>query len=274
MAHYYDSEGRPRYFEGKDGSGTTLPIARKHGYIPSVTTIIGEFDPAYALRDWIARECVKSTLDDTANWQTYDWQTGEVEWSHGDADYSGTLDEYAAWVVRIQRQITMAKADEGSDIHELLEDFASGGWDEHAVKIGSAVFDLLHDTTGVHTHEWIAEKSFAHTEDWFAGKCDLHSDGWVIDFKTKDDIEAVQKGSATWHREQLHAYAHGLGLDRPRLGVVFISRNRDDWDKPEAVKFSETKWDDHVLRVFREKCRLWSIVKKHGPHYEALEMAA
>jgi len=51
MGHWYDGEGNPRHFEGKDGKGTTLREARKLDLYPSVTTI-GQVKYKFGLEKW------------------------------------------------------------------------------------------------------------------------------------------------------------------------------------------------------------------------------
>ena len=54
MSHWYDKDGSPRYeIEGKTGlRPTTLRDARKHGWVPSVSTIWKDVVAAPGLVSW------------------------------------------------------------------------------------------------------------------------------------------------------------------------------------------------------------------------------
>ena len=54
MSHWYDKDGSPRYeIEGKNGlRPTTLRDARKHGWVPSVSTIWKDVVAAPGLVRW------------------------------------------------------------------------------------------------------------------------------------------------------------------------------------------------------------------------------
>lgn len=248
MAHWYDENGNPDH-------GGDIRKARKGNLLPSVTGILGLLDKP-ALTQWIARECVKVAL-------TID---KPVEWFRHQS-----LDEIASAVLKEQRESVHAKADEGGDIHGHLERWPiDGETGKDTDIICRQVYDVIKEHTGLEARRWSTETRFADTEHWYAGMCDLHcqDEPWVIDFKTKDTAEDVQKAYGGWHKEQLHAYAHGLGIPDANLAVVFVSRDPADWGKPEAVKFSPVPNDPLVLHGFFLLCKRWQVDKKHGPHYD------
>ena len=257
MSHWYDNEGNPRHFEGKNGKGTTLREARKLTLYPSVTTI-GQVVAKFALTNWLQEEAAMMAAEKLEGY-------GE-EWVC-------PLDRtWAKTVVAASREKTMAKADEGSAIHDALEKYYTNQLDtKHPMHKGCyAVYKLIEDKCGIMWSNAILEKSFCNLEHGYAGRCDLHAyvalqedTTWVIDFKTKDTVDDKTRG---WpeQAEQLAAYAHGLGIPDARLANVFISR-----EDPTQVVWFEHK-DPMAWERFRHTLMLWSVSKKFGPYYEQL----
>lgn len=264
MAHWYTTDGSPDH-------GGDIRKARKGNLLPSVTGILGLLDKP-ALTVWKIKECLKLAFKRVsfahlvrAKWV---WRVapGETEYKG-----EGTFDDFIAFVVSEQRRLVMEKADEGGDIHGYLERWPiDGETGSDTDVICRQVYDLIESETGLGPRRWSTETRFADTVNWFAGMCDLHcaAEPYVIDFKTKDTAEDVQKAYGGWHKEQLHAYAHGLGIPGAQLAVVFVSRDPSDWGKPEAVKFSPVQNDPLVLHGFLLLCQRWQVEKKHGPYYE------
>ena len=62
MSHWYDKEGNPRYeVEGKKGiRPSTLRDARKHGWVPSVSTIWNDVVARPMLTKWIQTELMQA----------------------------------------------------------------------------------------------------------------------------------------------------------------------------------------------------------------------
>ncbi|GAG26038.1 unnamed protein product, partial [marine sediment metagenome] len=211
--HWYDTDGNPQHFLGKDGSATTLRQARvraKEGnpIYPSVTTI-GNIVSKFQLQQWLMEEAAMMAASMALG-------------------TSGVLACDRAWaktVVAASRDKTMAKADAGTKIHDILEKHIKREFVpiEHK-PMCTAVEELIIEKAGIET--WMDAKSearFCDVEHGFAGMADLHTDNWIIDFKTKDEVDAKTRG---WpeQAEQLAAYAHGLGYPNARLANVFISR--------------------------------------------------
>lgn len=243
MSHWYDTTGEPRHFEGKDGKATTLREARKLELYPSVTTVLGIVDK-YNLNLWMQREVAKIAAE------------------HAMSGYYAVYDdEFANEVIKAHRETVAAKADDGTDIHGILESYFSGDLvDSEHMELCQRVNGLIVENTG--REDWIAEQRFCDTELGYAGMCDLHNDAWVIDFKTRDTVSDKDRG---WPEQacQLAAYAHGLGVPDARIANVFIGR--DDGN----VCFYEHKDDTAWLR-FLKALELWQVTKKYGPLYEEM----
>jgi len=265
MGHWYDINGEPRHFEGKDGKGTTLREARKLDLYPSVTTV-GQVVAKFALTNWLQEEAAMMAAKMFA-----------------DSGGGYLIDRaFARDAVNAAREETMAKADAGTDIHDILEKHQGGM--EYASKhkpMCEAVESLILEKTGLSLcNDFYAESRFCNHDDGYAGMCDLHSihmngtyagrepdrDEWIIDYKSKDTVDAKTRG---WpeQAEQLAAYAHGLGRPNARLANIFISRSY-----PSQVVWFEHK-DPLAWERFRHTLMLWQVSKKFGPYYDKL-MAA
>ena len=203
--HWYDSvTGEPRYtIVGKNGQerATTVRDARKHNYVPSVTTVLN-CAAKWGLERWKAEQLLMAGL-------TLPKQDGETE---------------TAWIGRVwddSKQQAIKAAERGTAIHAAVESFYRDGryLDEFTPWV-NAVEKCVMECFG--NPDWSAEKSFANPLG-YGGKGDLHSNGAVLDFKTKDgDLGGVK----LWddHFMQLAAYSVGLGRATATCGIVFISR--------------------------------------------------
>lgn len=272
MSHWYDSEGNPRHFEGKDGKATTLREARKLNLYPSVTTI-GNIKAKFALTNWLQEEVAMTAAELLLDCLSVD---GDLR-IYLDTE---TDREWAKSVVKASREKTMAKADEGADIHDILEKFQIDPYSQAAIEnegMCHAVAECIMENTGLGLHgDFYSETRFCKKSEGYAGMCDLHSkhingeyllgdqkDEWVIDYKSKDTVDAKTRGFPE-QAEQLAAYAHGLGRPRARIANIFISR-----EDPTQVKFFEHK-DPLAWERFRHGLMLWQVTNKFGPYYDNL----
>lgn len=259
MGHWYDSGGNPRHFEGKNGNGTTLREARKLDLYPSVTTI-GNVKAKFALTNWLQEEAAMMAAEMA-------WEAAH-SYDHETEAYGGDFDRrWAKDVVKATRDKTMAKADEGTDIHDILEKFQIDPYCQTArenIDMCDAVAHCIMENTGLGIHgDFMPESRFCDTEHGYAGMCDLHNEFWVIDYKSKDTVGAKTRG---WKEqaEQLAAYAHGLGYPSARLANIFISR-----EDPTRVVWFEHK-DPMAWERFRHTLMLWQVENKYGPYFDTL----
>lgn len=242
MGHWYQKDGEPRHFQD-DGKATNLRHARKQELYPSVTTVLGIVDK-YNLNLWLQREVAKIAAEMA------------ISGYHAFFD-----DDFANEAIKARQERTQEQADEGTDIHGILECFyLTGAVADENKALVEAVDNCVQENTGC--TDWIAEQRFCDTELGYAGMCDLHNDEWVIDFKTRDTVDEKTRG---WPEQacQLAAYAHGLGVPNARIANVFISR-----DDHSAVWFEHK--DDTAWLRFLKALELWQVTKKYGPIYEGL----
>ena len=204
--HWYDKEGNPAYtiigVNGKERA-TTLRDAKKHGYVPSVTTILGLLHKP-GLETWKLQNMLLAAL-------TLPREDGESE---------------TDWIERVMQdsKATGKEAmDRGSRMHDVLEQFYKSKttqiWPSYCIEIDRAL------ETHFGTQNWIPEKSFIHSMG-FGGKVDLHAPDIVVDFKSKegslDSVKAYDEQIM-----QLAAYRNGLNMPNARCVNVYFTESGD-----------------------------------------------
>lgn len=203
--HWYKPDGTPAYtIVGKNGQErpTTLRDAKKHGLLPSVTSII-RCASSYGLERWKAEQLLMAGL-------TLPKREGEPE---------------KDWIARVwedSKEQARKAAERGTAIHAAVESHYRGIAPENGLAPWvRATADCVSAFYG--NPDWSTEKSFAMSGLGFGGKVDLHAPGILIDFKTKDgDLSSVKLWDE--HYMQTAAYCMGLGITKPRAAIVFISR--------------------------------------------------
>ena len=204
--HWYDKDGQPAYtIIGTNGKerATTLRDAKKHGYVPSVTTILGLLHKP-GLETWKLQNMLLAAL-------TLPREDGESE---------------TDWIERVMQdsKATGKEAmDRGSRMHDVLEQFYKSKttqiWPSYCIEIDRAL------ETHFGTQNWIPEKSFIHSMG-FGGKVDLHAPDIVVDFKSKegslDSVKAYDEQIM-----QLAAYRNGLNMPNARCVNVYFTESGD-----------------------------------------------
>jgi hypothetical protein len=235
--HWYDKSGKPMYsVKAKDGSDrpTTLRDAKKHGYLPSVTTIMGVMAKP-GLEAWKMNQMMMAAL-------TLPRAEGEPE------------DQFISRIQRDSKEQAKMAAERGTAIHEALETFYDGvmhaQYADHQLGVDKTVREVFGDP------QWHTETAFA-SKLGYGGKLDLYSkdgNGIVVDFKTK---EFEQFSDITMYDElpmQLIAYAMGLEMPLARCANVFVSVTRPglvfvkEWT-PEEL--------DRAWRMFEALLEFW-----------------
>ena len=241
MSHWYDKDGAPRYeIEGKNGlRPTTLRDARKHGWVPSVSTI----------------------------WKDVVAAPGLVRWSQGqlfEAMYLNPLHgpetehDYRKRVFDVYKTESTKAAELGTKIHGILENYFTNG--TGAPGYGSLIKgteDKLLEICG--KQDWKIEHSFAH-DLGVGGKIDIHSDEWMVDFKTKESLEEDKKPDLyDAYGVQLAAYDHGMGGGRKLLNL-FISVSYPGYVYPYQWEEKE-----RLFSMFSTALQLWKLIKRYEP---------
>ena len=252
MSHWYDTEGNTRYeVEGKNGMRpSTLRDARKHGWVPSVSSIWNDVVSRPMLNKWIQTELMQALWAETHSADNLSGGGGFPE-----------FEKLARSRFNDKQQMVMGR---GTTIHDHLEKYFKGEDTprEHMFLCDnvSRVLDIKCGNSN-----WIAEKSFSHPSG-YGGKVDLHSDDWVVDFKTKEFPAKpnVKKMVYDDYGTQLAAYNQGLGGGR-RLLNLFIDVGGNDhrcavleWEHTDVNRFQD---------MFNHALALWKLVKKYEPSF-------
>ena len=253
MAHFYektDSGVEPRHFvsmASRPGElrPTRITDARKNGWYPSVTTVMGMLDKP-ALNDWRITEHLKVAYEWAETWG----KPSDI------SDY--TLDEWMREIKECTQEALDKAPKDGTDFHDVLDKWFSGEQDDIDPKFINTcrnVDGTIRDNAGACL--WLAETSFVHPMG-FAGKVDLRTNdngAWVLDHKTKNTKDKWKPGKMAYPEMamQLAAYRVGLSLDNARCANVFICLENSE------VEFHE--WDNEELDKqwanFSDLLRIW-----------------
>ena len=249
MSHWYDTKGNPCYeVEGKNGlRPSTLRDARKHGWVPSVSTIWNDVVARPMLNKWTQTELMKALWDASFSADNLDVEGGFPE-----------FEKVARSKFNEKQQIVMNR---GTTIHDHLEKYFKGeDTPREHMFLCDSVSRVLDVRCGTN-NDWIAEKSFAHSSG-YGGKVDLHNDEWVVDFKTKDfpPKPNVKKMVYDDYGTQLAAYGQGLGGGRRLLNLFIDVKSVAimEWEHTDVNRFQD---------MFNHALALWKLVKKYEPSF-------
>lgn len=251
--HWYSREGAPAYevptADGKRMRSTTIADARKLGLCPSVTTVLAVLAKPQ-LEVWKVKQGILAALT-----------LGRID---GESD-----DAYLSRVMADSQQQVKDAADEGSRIHNAIEDHFHGrrvpaSYEPHV----EAVLAKLHELyPGV--NDWVAERSFA-SPDGYGGKVDLHSPstGLTGDHKGKDGDFSDGKKLAYDQHWQLAPYMRGLGFDFGEGFNLFVSRTHPGKVAPHVWSAADMAkgW-----AVFAAALELWKCVRGYDPRFNSGE---
>ena len=241
--HWYDKSGLPAYeVASKDGSmrPTTLRDARKHGYVPSVTTIIRSAS-APALERWKIQQGIMAALTLTREPDESD-------------------EAFLARVMRDSQEQGKQAAERGTEIHAAIQGYYEGLLPPDEMHpFVKGVKDQVSGVFG--EQDWKAEASFSHPIG-FGGKVDLHCPAFVIDFKGKDFGPDDKLEAYDEHAMQLAAYRHGLNLPTASAGIVYCSRNNPGLARvcPVSQEALERGWS-----MFMALFAYWCAKNKYAP---------
>lgn len=280
--HWYSPDGSTAYTytnaKGKE-SNTTLREARKFGYWPSVTTIIG-CAAAPGLDNYKQEQILQ------AAWKwIFDEQLGFNE---------DCYDIFKRVVVQQSKKHRDDAAKRGSNIHDMLEKFyktpgindsycyTADPMDSKDLDIVSSVIQFLEKQFP--NAQWQAEKSFCHTGYGFGGKVDLHDpvNKIVLDFKTKDTDDVKKMVAYNQHHMQSAAYSVGLSYVKLRETNMRDSAKHPEWHLDEAthwkrynlfistqipglLNLTESTNFDRDWIMFRSLLDYWKMSNDHYP---------
>lgn len=216
--HFYTQQGEPRHYVPmtKDPSQlrpSRTTDAKKHSWVPSVTTILDIFDKP-ALANWKVDQHLQ---------QAYELDPSEYT----------TPSEYMAEIKRLTREEMDKAPQAGTDMHEVIEAYFKGNIVpvEHT-DLMLSIRELIEKETGWKATDFESEVYFAHPMG-FAGQTDLRiRNDWVIDFKTKQTADKFKPGKMVYvdHERQLAAYRGGLEAPTANCANLFICLETGELD--------------------------------------------
>jgi len=240
--HWYDKTGEAAYtVVGSNGKerNTNLKDARKHGYVPSVTTILGVAAKP-PLENWKINQAITAAL------------TLKKNKDESDSQFFYRCKEHS-------KSIGKKAAEMGTTIHAMIEQGFSGGKETKPYMVIKEYLDKIFPD-----EKWIAEDSFCAKEG-YGGKIDLYSEsGIFVDFKTKDNLDGKKGSNLVFneHGMQLSAYAEGCGFTDPERVSIFVDRK----DTGLIVPY---KWDKDThpkhLQMFKSLLTYWKLFKNYDP---------
>jgi len=238
--HWYNQHGEPCYtVAAKNGEprNTTLRDARKHGFVPSVTTILGVADKP-ALTAWKVDQALMAAL-------TLPRIDGE------------SLDDFKKRAAQDAKQQAIDSANIGTQIHAAIElSYCGKPFDPlYADHVWATVQAI---NSAFPNNNWLPEKSFCSPLG-YGGKVDLHSEFAVIDFKTKDFGPGDKVVAYDDQAMQLDAYRNGLGYPKATMANVYISRTC-----PGEVRVIVHDEGNYFQR-FIHLLEYWKLSKNYNP---------
>jgi len=252
--HWYDKEGNPQHFvPSKSGKlrASTLRDARKHGWMPSVTSVL-DIMAKPGLDQWKINKAISAAL----SLDRYEAETDE---------------EYRKRILEHSRKESKEASERGTRIHSMLE--KSFKQEEKPEGENEAIFNSVKSLLDINCgeQEWVSEVTFSEPHLGYGGMVDLISDEWAIDFKTKEFGADHKQLSYESMAYQLIAYAV-TGLDKSyrdtgeasvrRMANIFISSTN-----PGLSVFHEWKKEDfeRYWEIFSSSLTLWKNVKQYWP---------
>jgi hypothetical protein len=257
--HWYDSDGNPQHFvPSKSGKlrASTLRDARKHGWMPSVTSVL-DIMAKPGLDQWKTNKAISAAITLNRN-------------------NSETDEEYTKRILMHSKKESEEASARGTRIHNMLEKAFKK--EEQPIGEDEAIFNSVKSLLDINCgeQEWQSEVTFSEPQLGYGGMVDLISDEWAIDFKTKEfgtDHKQLAYESMAY---QLMAYAV-TGVEKSyrdtgeatvrRMANIFISSTNPglsvfhEWQKEDFERY----WE-----IFSSSLTLWKNVKKYWPekHYE------
>lgn len=247
-AHWYDRDGKPCHqVEKRDGTGprpTTLADARKHGWLPSVTTILKVLDKP-GLNTWKTEQAILAAL-------TSPRVDGEAE----DAFVQRILSKD-----REHDEESQKARDLGTLVHAAIESACNG--ESVPAKLAQYVDPVMRV---VEEFGRIVFTERIIVADDYAGCLDLgviRDTFTLIDFKTCKKLPDV-----AWpeHRLQLAAYAAAVKM--PGIEMMNVETMNIYISTTEPGKISvcpHDSWKDTFERGFKPLINIWQWLNNYTP---------
>ncbi len=248
-SHWYSREGVPAYTMLKKDGGersTTLRDARKHGLLPSVTTIFGIMAKP-GLDKWKISKAVEAAM-------TVDRDEGEPQ------------DRYIDRVIERSREEVRDAADLGTRIHDAIDAAFDGT--EPVEELKPYVEPAMAYLKTLGLTDIKREDVVVNAAHGYAGRVDLlarfGNSNIVIDFKTRKTKEGQKVTPYEFQAMQIAAYGMAAfgSLEFTHGANVYISTTEPGRIETSAYKPEQllTEFD-----AFKSMCAVWRYLKNYDP---------
>jgi len=261
-AHYYTQTGLPRY-------GATLREARKHNYLPSITTVLNAW-PAGYLNDWIKFELLKARHNNPPDG---DAAAPVIEGE----DLTDAQQVYFKEIVSKSNAVRDAAAARGNEIHAGGEAMLLGKkWnrkDPSLKELNRWLEEFAEET-------YWTERSLVNLDLRIAGRADAliktvgDARPMLIDFKGRSFDHGPRKGwkAKRYSKDvvQLAFYASTM-IDPPRIANLYVQREGEC-----PIEVAEYTDEERIKAFEMVRCvvAIWYHEKRYAPevnHEEILK---
>ncbi len=249
-SHWYTREGVPAYTikkaKGEGERNTTLRDARKHGLLPSVTTLFGIMAKP-GLDRWKLNKAIQATIDTPRDAEEPD-------------------ERYHKRILNKSFEETSEAAELGTKIHDAIDAAFDGK--EPAKELQQFVGPTMKYLSSLGLTDIVREGTIVNLQEGYAGRVDLmakyKSKNIVIDFKTKKTKEGVKVTPFDFQATQIAAYAMGAygTLDNCYGANVYISTSEPG--RIETSVYDEDKLKDEY-DLLKNITGIWRHLKKYDP---------
>jgi len=267
MSHFYDKDCNPCHTViGKNGKerATRITDARKEGWYPSVTTVLGMMAKP-SLDRWKSRQITDACYKNPSI------QNGQ---------YIATPEKYAEDMIEAAFQQVDDAADLGTLIHDAIEQGYSGKESKDIVEIGESMVPVKDIVQSVYT--WQAEVGIevdeaelrlVNTEYGYAGTTDISFtkgiQKGILDYKTRRFDDTKMKPYDE-HPAQIAAYYMAVYGSIPDDAIgcnLYISTTTPGLIHPIWYDAGTLKQE---WQIFENILEVWQIRKNHkiGTKYQ------
>lgn len=243
MSHYYDRDGTPRHFEGKDGTDTTPAIGKKLGLLPSVTTLMQSVH-----QESIVQYRIRQALEAVA---TLPRLPGE------------SVTDHLKRAKQDAQEDSLDARDQGSIVHDCLHKQKGPHWKSLKVLLAERKLQI------VWQEKTLVGPDYAGTFDALLedssgdfGLVDFKGQEW--DWKRKDILNPLPKKPSTYKDSWTMQLAAGAELleVRPKWCANFVFHRKEpsvwyvhNWDRADI----ERGW-----HLFFHAKELWKLQNNYN----------
>lgn len=248
--HWYAKDGTPHHtITGKNGTErrTTLRDARKYGWLPSVSAIIGVLEKPQLTRwkmEQVARRCHKMQPD---------------VWPEED---------FVSEAIRQVNEEVSESADFGSSFHKSVENYFAGKpFDQQF----AGQIETIAAYMSAYTHSWsekclVSPLGYAGTADW-KGECSLDETILYADFKTRRTKKDEPIKRYDTNCMQLSAYAAADSIHNsiePRVTAVNIIVSSTEPGRIEFQRWTHAELVE-AYQAFKGALAVWKYTNNYYP---------